>query len=426
MALSDTVADIVTQVDRHLGDAGTLAVSAADRADAITQATVEMMNEGIFPDFFTSTFVLSYFDTLNYYDLMSSSAPDFMHASDVRVEDEQNHILPFAYKSPNELALEINSFEEDAFTIERRDRLTYLGIVHNSKYTARVVNDCDSLTTPGTWAADNTNSDAENLTLDGNEFKEGDGSLNFDVDVSDSANNRATLENTGATAIDMTDDEDLSSFLMWVYLPDVDLTDDGTLEFTSVTFYWGSDSSNYWSRVETVDAFGATFKDGWNRMKFDWPDATKTGTPAVAAIDYFRVDFNYAAGQTDDTDFRLDDIIIVRPEKLKFFYQTWAIGVTSASDSTKVYDFASTNVPWWDGIYDYLSIYVALRAAGILFEQIRDFPKAAEKNAQATKELEKIKRKFPSRRKKEVKNFKAHGLSWLKINPKTLRRRMIN
>ena len=121
-----------------------------------------------------------------------------------------------------------------------------------------MLNDFDSLITGGgTWTLDTTNGDGTNLTVDTNEYKQGSASLNFDVDVSQTANNKVILYNSTLTEMDLSSYEDLAAFIFWVYIPDVTY-------FSSVTLYWGSDSSNYWSATVTTDMNGTAWASGWN------------------------------------------------------------------------------------------------------------------------------------------------------------------
>ena len=77
-----------------------------------------------------------------------------------------------------------------------------------------------------------------NLTLDTEEFNTGSGSFNFDVDVSQSGNNKATIYNDNLNDEDLSDDVNLASWLIDVKIPDITYT-------SSWTIRWGSDSSNY-------------------------------------------------------------------------------------------------------------------------------------------------------------------------------------
>lgn len=397
--MSITVADLQTNTNTFVGDTSTDRISAAERLQAMTEATVWVMEE-LGNDLQNYTQEIEYYDTVNYYKVTTDIA-DLLEGGDLRrSKDEQDK--SFTHKSSRELAEDIGQCSnESSWTIERRDTDTFVGINHGSKYSAKGIEDCDSLTNSGTWAADTSGSDALNLTVDEEEFKTGTGSFNFDLVATQSANDYAIIQNTTMTAMDLSEYEDISSFLFQVYIPDKEYT-------TSFTLYWGSDTSNYWSATATTDMDGAAWSDGWNRVKIAWEDATKTGSPDIDNIDYVGIKMIYNASQGDDTDYRIDDIILCRPEKLTFHYITWKLGVDNSGDDIFAFG-ATTDVPYFSGMYDQLKYPVAHKAAAILFNVLRLREDAMIEDKEATKTLSKIKRLIPSSRTKEVKSFKVLG-----------------
>lgn len=395
--MATDVKEVQDRVDQYLGDSSTDTLTANDRIRAITEAVRELYSE-LNPDFAIKTYEFSYYDTINLYDL-STDVPDFAIPTDMRNVTGNS----FTRKSAREISDEVaNGFEGSSFGIERKDRKNWLIISHTSEFLATTLHDCDSVTANGTWAVDSSGSDATNLTADTNEKKQGTASLNFDADVSQSGNNLATLENPDMTAHDLTNDEDLSSFIMWVYIPDV-------TNFTSVTVYWGSSSSAYWSATATTDAFGTAFSNGWNRIRVDWTDATKTSTPDVTAINYLRVDFNYTSSLIDETDFRIDEILMVRPQTLTLHYQTAYIGETNGGTALQEFT-TTTDVPHYSGMYDFWDVYAAFRATAILFRQLQELDMAREYDGLAQRELNRLKGKFPDSSLGITKNFKINQL----------------
>jgi len=402
-----TVASIITNLNSYIGDASTDRITAAERLQYVTEATIWLQEE-LGNDLQNATYALNYYDTVHYYKVTSSIA-DLLEGADLR-HPEQDQTLTFAHKSAREIAEDIGQNEsEPAWAIERHDGDSYLVVNAPAKYRASVIADCDSFTSSGgTWAVDAVNSDATNLTIDVNEYKQGSGSFNFDVDVSQSGNNKATLVNTSVGSLDLSALEDLSSFIMWVYLPDVS-------DFTSITLYWGSDTSNYWSSTVTAPIGLSAFVDGWNRIKFDWQTATKTLLPDSSAIDYLQVDFNYGAGQGDDTDFRMDDLILARPEPLTFHYLSWNVGKTNAGADLAVFA-ATTDVPYFSGQYDQYKYAVAHKAAAICFQNLRLLQEAQFEQLEAERILERAKVFIPSSRTPETRNFKMRGINLTRRN----------
>lgn len=410
--MSVTVANIVTNVDSYISDTSTDRITSAERLQYITEAVL-WLQESLQNDHLNASYDLSYFDTVNRYKI-TTAVPDVLDVCDLRrgIDDQT---ISFSRKSTRELYEEIGvNFGESSYALERVDSNWYLLVNHASKYPALLVGKCDSLTGDGgTWEADTTNSDATNVTADSNEFTEGSGSINFDADVSQSGNNRATIFNDELTSQDLTDYEDLASFIVDVYIPDV-------TNFTSVTFYWGSSSTAYWSVTATTDINSNAFVAGWNTVKFSWASATMTSTPDVTAIDYLRIDFNYGAGQGDDTDFRIDNIRVVRPETLKFIYTSWSVGTNSGG--TDLYAFtATTDIPFFSGKYDQYKYAVAHKAASLIFRTLRLKQESADEEMEAERALIRARKIVPSSTTPELHSFKVRGVNFNKTRFKRTR-----
>lgn len=398
--MSVTVNSIITNFNTYIGDSSTDRISAAERLQYITEATVWLQEE-LGNDLQNATYVLNYFDTVHYYKVTTSIA-DLLEGADLR-RGEDDQMYSFGHKSARELAEEIGQGAyESSWAIERRDGNSYLVVSHESKHKALQVSGCESLTDGGgTWELDATNGDGTNLTIDVNEFKQGGASFNFDADVSQTGNNKVEIVNEDLNALDLSAYEDISSFIFWVYIPDV-------TNFSSITLYWGSTTSAYWSATVTTDIDGAAFVDGWNRIKVNWADATATSTPDATDITYVQVDYNYTGSQTDDTDFRLDDILVCRPEKLTFHYLSWNVGTTSGG--TDLTAFANTSdIPFFSGQYDQYKYAVAHKAAAIAFQNLRLLQEAQLEGIEAERSLDRARKFIPSSRTPEEKSFKIRG-----------------
>lgn len=398
-----TVANLITNLDTYISDTTTDRVSQAERLQALTEAAAWIIEE-TGNDHTVKTYELDYLDTINYYKITSSVA-DLLTSADLRRE-EANHIETALHLSSRDMAQRVGIGSNDfAWSIDRRNNDVYLVITASPENAAKTVASFDSTTADGgTWTADTTNSDATNVTADSIEYKKGSGSLNFDVDVSQSANNKATIYNSSLSTIDMSDYEDVASFIFEAYIPD-------TTNFTSFTLYWGSDASNYWSVTATTDIDGASFSDGWNTIKVDWEDATQTSSPDVDNIDYIKIDLNYAAGQGDDTDFRLDNLRVVQPETLTFFYNSWNVGASNAGAELKAYT-ATNDVPFYSGKYDQYKYAHAHKAASILLFTLRLRDEALVEEREAQRQIERIKDIVPSSQIKETHSFKVYGVNF--------------
>lgn len=404
--MSITLADLFTNLNTNLGDASTDRISDAERYQALTEAVVWLQEETQ-NDHTVDSYDLDYFDTVNEYKVTTSVA-DLLASADLRrIPSLQTQA--FAHKSSRELAEEIGQeFSESSFSVERRDRNAYLEVNHYSRYRAKTIINFEDLNEGGgVWSADTVNSDALNLEANSLWSTSGANSFAFDIDVSQSGNNRGTISNSTLEEMELSDDEDFSSWIMDAYIPDVTYV-------SGYTLYWGSSISDYWSTTITTDVNGSPLVTGDNTIKFSWPAATVTGTPDSTEITYIRIDINFTGSQTDDTNFRVDNLRLVRPERLKFYYTSWSVGQTSASNSTKLYAFtAATNVPYFSGQYDQYKFAVGHKAASILYTSpLRLINQAREEERLAVQQLLRVKKIVPVSKNPEMKSFKVNGVSF--------------
>jgi hypothetical protein len=395
--MATTVATIQSKVNQFIRDTSNNSVSASDRLSAISISVQELMTEFGF-DQSNLSYELSFYDTLESYNI-TTSVPYFLEPVQLRREYGLND-KEFARLDSSDIINHIDNYISDKeFAIEHIDGDTWIIINFKPKNTALLFDSCDSLTNSGSWAVDSSNSDATNLTVDTVEYKQGSASFNFDLDVSQSANNKATIQNTTLNSTDLSRYEDLASWLMWVYIPDSTNT-------SSFTLRWGTPTV-YWTVSATTDAYGESFVDGWNRIKFDWSSATVVGTPS-SSITYLAIDVNYGAGQTDDTDYRIDDIKLTIPEKLKLIYNGWKIGRSAAGAALTAFA-ATSDIPFYSGQFDFFDNYVAHKSSAILFRQMGLQSDATIEDTLSEKEKRKLKIRFPSSRLEERKSFRPMG-----------------
>jgi len=210
---------------------------------------------------------------------------------------------------------------------------------------------CDSLTADGTWVAGD---DATNIGVDTVTKKTGTGCIKFDVDVSASVADTATIHCTGMSPKDLSAYELTGKIALWVYIPSV-------TNLTSVGLYWGS-PTDYWSKVVTTIYTGAAFVVGWNRLYFDWDTASITGAPDATAVVALSLRVFYTAGYTDQVNFRVDDIRCfaendtgLRINNLEVFTYEKRRGVEAIHDGWNYFyllkdEFKSVGTPSWGDI----------------------------------------------------------------------------
>lgn len=415
--MSITLASVNTNLSTYLGDSTNDRITEAERLQYMTEATSWLLEE-LGNEHTIATYQLPYLDTVHYYKVTAGLA-NLLVGADLRAP-ENDHTESMSRKSPRELAEEIGqSATEDAWAIERRDGDIFLAINYHPQNKRDDIASFDTLTSDGgIWTADTTGSDAANITADPNEKEVGSGSINFDVDVSQTANNLATVYNATGRSKNLSYLEDTGSFIYRVYLPDV-------LYTSSITFRWSSDVgatpatvTNSWSSTNTTDINGNAFVVGWNRVRVQWANATKTGTPDAETIQYYSFSVNYTASQGDDTDYRLDDLTIVKPVNLTFHYISFKVGLSNAGADITAFTNL-TDIPFYSGRYDQYKYCVAHKAASLAYYSSLRLPnEGAVEEGEAVKSLTRYRKQFESSLVREEKSFKVKGLN--------LRRRGIN
>lgn len=389
-------------MNTYIGDASTDRISAAERLQYITEATIWLQTQ-LDNDHSIRTYSVSYFDTINYYKI-NSAISDVLESNALRRATSERDV-DLTRKDARQIAIDISTYQEESgYALERRDGNLYMAINHFSKYTALQVSSFDSLTADGgTWTADTTTSDATNLTVDTVDGSNNTpGCLSFDISVAQSGNNRATIYNSGLNSEDLTDEKDLTTWFLDVKFPDVTYV-------TSVTLYWGSDASNYWSVTATTGYDGTAFIADWNTLKFAWLGATKTGTPDITAVDYLRIDVNYGASQSDATSFKIDRLRLVRPEIMTLHYTSWNVGTTSGGSQVKAFT-ATSDIPYFSGQYDQYLYAVAHKAASLAFKALRLSAESSSEETEGLKEMNLVRKVIPKSRPNEMKNFKIRGI----------------
>lgn len=405
--MSTTAGAIKTLLNTYIGDDTNDRLSDTEKYNYITEATAWLIEE-LGNEHMMGTYKVDFLDDVHRYKITAEVA-DLLVGADLRREEDL-HYESFTRKSPREIAEDIGQKStESSWAIERYDNDAYLVINHESQYINTGVLAAASLTEGGsTWTA---TLDAENLTRDTAEFKSGGGSLNFDIDVSNDAANTATIYIADVGSKDLSSVEDLGSFLLWVYIPDVTYT-------SSVALTWSSDASgspgalsNYWVSTQTTDYEGNSFVAGWNRIKFDWAAATMVGTPDASAVVYFEVDINYTASQGDDTDYRINGLSMVRPEELTFHFVSHKVGTNSGGTDIFLFS-ADSDIPFFSGQYDQYKHVVAHKAASLAFySALRLRTEGAQEEAEAIKALDRYRKNFESSKVRESKNFKIKGVN---------------
>lgn len=231
----------------------------------------------------------------------------------------------------------------------------YLKINSEDGDNKKIVHNMVSLTDNGTWSADAVNGDAANLTTDTVVTLEQETNIKFDVDVSQTPNNVAIINNSTLSSLDLADYVGLGVFRFWIYIPSV-------TNFTSVELRWGNSDSVYWSLAVTTQADGVALQNGWNFISIDWSSATQTGTVDSSAIDYASLRLNYASGYSDQSGVRVEGINIYLPIIYRIVYYTYFNSKTAAGTAQEDMTATDTDLLLIPRRYKSLIVNMALES----------------------------------------------------------------
>lgn len=193
--------------------------------------------------------------------------------------------------------------QEDASSSSIEDLMKQFDKIFNeeeSRYLRSVPDFVEAV--PTNSVTDWTGSDdAASVAVNTGEFQSGSSSVGFDIDVSASGNDYATLTYSSSTQADLSSYTDTGNFELTLNIPDVYYID-------SIDFRIGNDSSNYYGYTFSGNYEGRNLENGYNLLSVAWSDTTETGTVNDAQIDYCYIRINYSSSAIDIDDCFVDTI----------------------------------------------------------------------------------------------------------------------
>jgi hypothetical protein len=189
-----------------------------------------------------------------------------------------------------------------------------------------------------TWDSDGVND--SDVKVDNDDFTEGNGSVRFQTDTTDSTDSTIGIQNTVITQFD------ISPYLArgQVFV-DAKLTTADT-GIHQITARFGSDSSNYYQISDSNQNDCTPFTSGWNKIRWDFQNKTTVGSPQDTAIDFVALFWSrdtttVALLHLNDTDWGFDNLELKRGKYYNLSYYTrnvwqdtaFALSENSANDS---------------------------------------------------------------------------------------------
>lgn len=392
-----TTQDLLTKLSERLRDSTTGTLDTTKKISALNDALFDLQTYFNFL-WGKRTTTINYFE-----DVFAYTAPtDYMEGIDLRLEEND-----FADNYPTFELVDMDALarfkglgnSKSRYAYDVKDGAKYIYITHGSRKDSIVMHDMDSVTANGTWAVVAA-SDAVSLEADTVEYQKGSGSLKFMVDVSNSGNNYAAIENSTVSSQDLSKYNNTGSMLARVYIPSVTYV-------TGLTGRWGSSSSDYYEKAITTNAQGGALVAGWNVVKFDWETATTTGTPDDTAIDYLYLQLTYSASQADMSYVRFDHIVFALPEKLTLHYYTNYVAKDTSNTYIAKLTSTTTDQPLYSGLYDEFSKIHVEFALENLFDQMEQNEDSAKHEGKGKELLIWFKAKYPQNAARTVKQLRV-------------------
>jgi len=223
-----------------------------------------------------------------------------------------------------------------------------------------VLHELSSLTLNGTVAGSN---DVENLTTNTLEYVSGTGSIQFGLSGSTGT---GTITITLSNNIDLSDMEDVGALFTWLRFPDAS-------DLTSLEMIWGDDlTTNYWSKSVTAAHDRAWEDNAWQLNRFDWVDATQTGSPDSENVAVIQFNFTYSNAQTN---IFMDCISASKGEAWEMLYYSNALFRDTTGATYKTLPTADSDVLLLDNDGENMFIYEMMK---IINQEVRG--KSAERD----------------------------------------------
>lgn len=337
--MSTTIQTIQTIGDNRRRDATSGAIDSTKKLQAVND-TLQIINSRALWDFTTRTKVFNFYDSETDYSLANVlGVNDFRDVKALRLDDSNN--LSFTKIDPGTFDTRNGQGNTSSFfTVEYRLGDPILRLNTAEQASSSYIGSTTDHDEDGTWTADTTTSDATNIATNTSNYRYGGGSVSYDTIVGQSVNNQADVYVTTTSQVDLSSYVDIGgAFVDW-YLPAVD-------QITGATLRWGSSDSAYYSASITTGV-NNSLAAGWNRIMFDWANATTTGSPDSTALDYYLFRTSYGASQTTDTGYLINGLKFVLPTRMELLYYssyiaknssgTWLAEATATSDSIIVPD----------------------------------------------------------------------------------------
>lgn len=237
-----------------------------------------------------------------------------------QITDSRGEFETFDILTPSEFDRR-KKVEKGIATILNDDLTRTLRVSADIEDETLQISSLDDTSADGTWTTfdSNTVNDSD-IKADGDDYIEGNGSLRFQTDTTDSADSTIGIQGT-LTAFDISPYKARGSAFV-----DAKITTYDT-GIHQLTVRLGTDSNNYYQISDSTQNDCSAFQSGWNKVRFDLANRTTVGTPtdtaiAYAALFYSRDTTTVALLHLNDTDWAFDNLVLKRGKYYLLSYYT--------------------------------------------------------------------------------------------------------
>lgn len=202
--------------------------------------------------------------------------------------------------------------------------------------------------------------DATNLRRDIANYVNGSASLEYNI--GSGGTTTAGIQHTNLSTFDLTDFLEAGSVYIWAYIT-------SATNLTNFILRLGSDTSNYYQITVTTTNDGSAFMTGWNLLRFDFSQATTTGTPVNASCKYASIYMTKAAGKINENQYRFDMMKLTFGTIFNVYYYS-NLPWKSAANALLANSTADTDTLVADD--DEYGLYI-IKAKEYFFNELREY-----------------------------------------------------
>lgn len=199
-------------------------------------------------------------------------------------------------------------FEKSLFTILNNDLARSLRVSADIQDQTEQISALEDTS----WNTfDSTSVNDSDVKTDNDDYIEGAGSVRFQTDTTDSTDSAVGIQNTTISQFDISPFLARGSAFVDAKIQNFDTG------IHQLTLRIGSDSNNFYQVSDSTQNDCSSFRQGWNKVRFDFQSKSVVGTPQDTAIDYAALFWSrdtttVALLHLNDTDWAFDNLVLKR------------------------------------------------------------------------------------------------------------------